>query len=132
MNTVVEAMDMAWELKCREVAIAETGSASPPLGLPLSPSSLPPSPSPRTAQEDMRQRHIDNIRRSIDDARRSVDEKYELQCACGVASPHPSPNTTPRRAQQLKAISHLSALIAGFAMIVMVEIQLPDNLHVSS
>ena len=34
------------------------------------------------------------------------------------------------RAQQLKAISHLSALIAGFAMIVMVEIQLPDNLHV--
>mmetsp|Transcript_77855 Transcript_77855/g.223553 ORF Transcript_77855/g.223553 Transcript_77855/m.223553 type:complete len:80 (+) Transcript_77855:225-464(+) len=79
----------------------------------------------------MRQRHIDNIRRSIDDARRSVDEKYELQCAC-VASPHPSRNTTPGRAQQLKAISHLSALIAGFAMIVMVEIQLPDNLHVIS
>ena len=52
-------------------------------------------------QEDMQQRAIDNERRSIDDARRSVDEKAEM----------------------LRAVSHLSALIAGFAMVVMVETQ---------
>mmetsp|Transcript_78423 Transcript_78423/g.156878 ORF Transcript_78423/g.156878 Transcript_78423/m.156878 type:complete len:245 (-) Transcript_78423:171-905(-) len=62
----------------------------------------------RNREEDMRQRSIDNIRREIDDTRRSVDEK----------------------AQSLKAISHLSALIAGFAMVVMVEIALPPNLHI--
>lgn len=76
MAAVVEAMDMAWELRCRE--------------------------------EDMRQRAMDNIRREIDDSRRQVDEK----------------------SQSLKAISHLSALIAGFAMVVMIEIQLPKGLHV--
>ena len=57
-------------------------------------------------EEDMRQRSLENERRSIDDARRSVDEK----------------------SQQLKAISHLSALIAGFAMITLVEIQIDDDL----
>ena len=50
-------------------------------------------------QEDMRQRAINNERRLIDDARRSVDV----------------------HAEQLKAVSHLSALIAGFAMVVMVS-----------
>lgn len=58
-------------------------------------------------QEDMRQRAIENERRLIDNARRDVDEK----------------------AEQLKAISHLSALIGGFAMVVMVEITMPSNIN---
>lgn len=62
----------------------------------------------RCRDEDMRQRSIDNFRREIDDTRRSVDET----------------------AARLKAIAHPSALIAGFAMIVMVEIQLPKELNV--
>lgn len=58
-------------------------------------------------QEDLAQRELENERRAIDDARRSVDEK----------------------AQQLKAISHQSALIAGFSMVVLVEIQIPENIN---
>ena len=50
-------------------------------------------------EEDMKQRSLSNERRLIDDARRSVDV----------------------HAEQLKAVSHLSALIAGFAMVVMVS-----------
>ena len=57
-------------------------------------------------EEDMKQRALENERRAIDDARRSVDEK----------------------AQQLKAVSHQSALIAGFSMVVLVEIQIPADL----
>lgn len=53
----------------------------------------------RCREEDMRQRALDNTRRLIDDARRAVDEKTE----------------------QLKAVSSLSALIAGFGMVVLVE-----------
>lgn len=53
----------------------------------------------RCREEDMRQRALDNRRRLIDDARRAVDEK----------------------AAQLKAVSSLSALIAGFGMVVLVE-----------
>mmetsp|Transcript_9550 Transcript_9550/g.14058 ORF Transcript_9550/g.14058 Transcript_9550/m.14058 type:complete len:207 (-) Transcript_9550:54-674(-) len=58
-------------------------------------------------QEDMQQRALENERRAIDDARRAVDEK----------------------AQQLKSLSHQSALIAGFSMILIVEIEIPKNLH---
>ena len=63
----------------------------------------------RCRKEDMAQRSIDNQRRAIDDARRAVDEKTS----------------------QLRAISELSALIAGFAMITMVEAQLPIDLHMA-
>mmetsp|Transcript_10964 Transcript_10964/g.15979 ORF Transcript_10964/g.15979 Transcript_10964/m.15979 type:complete len:213 (-) Transcript_10964:224-862(-) len=58
-------------------------------------------------EEDMKQRALENERRAIDDARRAVDEK----------------------AQQLKSLSHQSALIAGFCMILIVEISIPDDLH---
>ena len=58
-------------------------------------------------EEDMKQRVIENTRRAIDDARRSVDEK----------------------AQQLKTLAHQSALIAGFSMVVLVEITIPDDLN---
>lgn len=50
-------------------------------------------------REDIIQRQLENERRRIDDARRSVDVK----------------------AQQLKSLSHQSALIAGFSMVVLVE-----------
>jgi calcium release-activated calcium channel protein 1 len=52
------------------------------------------------------QRKLDNIRRGIDDARRAVDEK----------------------AEQLKAISSLSALIAGFAMVAQTNLGIPSEL----
>lgn len=55
----------------------------------------------------MQQRALENERRAIDDARRAVDEK----------------------AQQLKSLSHQSALIAGFSMILIVEIEIPSDLH---
>eukprot|EP00591_Stephanopyxis_turris_P001115 CAMPEP_0195522248 /NCGR_PEP_ID=MMETSP0794_2-20130614/20197_1 /TAXON_ID=515487 /ORGANISM="Stephanopyxis turris, Strain CCMP 815" /LENGTH=201 /DNA_ID=CAMNT_0040651955 /DNA_START=335 /DNA_END=940 /DNA_ORIENTATION=+ len=58
-------------------------------------------------EEDMAQRALENERRAIDDARRSVDEK----------------------SQQLKTISHQSAFIAGFSMVVMVEISIPSDLN---
>ena len=58
-------------------------------------------------QEDMKQRALENERRAIDDARRSVDEK----------------------AQQLRAVGEQSALIAGFSMVVLVEVGIPNDLH---
>lgn len=58
-------------------------------------------------EEDLKQRALENERRSIDDARRSVDEK----------------------AEQLKALGQQSALIAGFAMVVMVEASIPEDLN---
>ena len=48
---------------------------------------------------------MENQRRLIDNARRKVDKK----------------------AAQLKGISHLSALIAGFAMVVLVEASIDDD-----
>mmetsp|Transcript_4546 Transcript_4546/g.6940 ORF Transcript_4546/g.6940 Transcript_4546/m.6940 type:complete len:228 (-) Transcript_4546:523-1206(-) len=58
-------------------------------------------------EEDLKQRALENERRAIDDARRSVDEK----------------------AEQLKALGQQSALIAGFAMVVMVEASIPEDLN---
>jgi calcium release-activated calcium channel protein 1 len=57
-------------------------------------------------EEDLKQRRLENERRAIDDTRRLVDEK----------------------AQQLKSVAHQSALIAGFCMITLVEIQIPNNI----
>lgn len=58
-------------------------------------------------EEDMKQRALENERKAIDDTRRAVDEK----------------------AQQLKTLSHQSALIAGFSMIALVEIEIPKDLN---
>lgn len=55
--------------------------------------------------QDMAHRKIENRRRAIDDARRILDNKV----------------------QQLKAISHLAALVAGFCMVVLVEAQVDEN-----
>lgn len=46
-------------------------------------------------EEDLKHRAVENERRYVDDARRAVNEK----------------------AEQLKAVSGLSALVAGFAMV---------------
>lgn len=56
-------------------------------------------------EEDLKQRALENERRAIDDARRLVDEK----------------------AQQLKSLAHQSALIGGFCMVSLVEVEIPDN-----
>ena len=57
--------------------------------------------------EDLTQRRFENIYRLVDDSRRLVDKK----------------------ASQLQAIASLSALIAGFAMVVLVESNFtPENL----
>lgn len=56
--------------------------------------------------QDMIHRKIENRRRAIDDARHILDKKV----------------------QQLKAISHLSALVAGFAMVVLVEATVPSTI----
>lgn len=60
----------------------------------------------RWREEDMEYRELENRRREIDDTRRMVDEK----------------------AEQLKAISSLSALIAGFAMVAQTNLGIPSNL----
>mmetsp|Transcript_23180 Transcript_23180/g.33998 ORF Transcript_23180/g.33998 Transcript_23180/m.33998 type:complete len:211 (-) Transcript_23180:271-903(-) len=57
-------------------------------------------------EEDMQQRALENERRQVDDARRAVNEK----------------------AEQLKAISGLSALVAGFAMVVQTNVPIPKSL----
>ncbi len=57
-------------------------------------------------EEDLKQRALENERRAIDDVRRLVDEK----------------------AQQLKSLAHQSALIAGFCMITLVEIEIPNSI----
>jgi len=56
--------------------------------------------------EDIKQRAFENERRKIDDARRMVDEK----------------------SNQLKSVAHQAALLAGFCMIILVEIEIPDNI----
>lgn len=53
----------------------------------------------RMRQEDVAQREYENTRRDLHDARRAVD----------------------KRTEQLKAISSLAALFAGFSMVVLVE-----------
>ena len=58
-------------------------------------------------EEDLLYRELETRRRVVDDTRRAVDEK----------------------AEQLKAISSLSALIAGFAMIAQTNLGIPSNLN---
>lgn len=58
-------------------------------------------------QEDMEQRARDNAHRRLEVLWRAVDLKV----------------------QQLKAISNLSALIAGFSMVVLVEASIPATTH---
>ena len=59
-------------------------------------------------EEELRHRDKVNARRLIDDVRRRVDEKTA----------------------QLQAISQLSALIAGFSMMVLVEATVPEGVNV--
>ena len=59
----------------------------------------------RIRAEDLVQRDYENRRHRIEDSRRLVDQK----------------------AEQLKNISSLAALIAGFAMVVLVESQIDEN-----
>ena len=56
--------------------------------------------------QDLKHRDLELRWRHIDDVRRQVDLKT----------------------QQLKNISHLSALLAGFSMVCMVEVTIPDDL----
>lgn len=79
----------------------------------------------------MKQRALENERRAIDDARRLVCEILSLIPFRSPSHPPspPPPRSVDEKAQQLKAISHLSALIAGFAMVVIVEIQIDDDLN---
>ena len=58
-------------------------------------------------EEDLAYRAIENERRQVDNARRAVNEK----------------------AEQLKAISGLSALIAGFSIVVQTNIPIPNSLN---
>ena len=56
--------------------------------------------------EDMKYRDLEKFWRRSDVIRRKIDEKT----------------------QQLKNISHLSALIAGFSMVCMVEVTIPEDI----
>jgi len=56
-------------------------------------------------KEEIKQRHYENEYRQIEDCRRLIDVKSE----------------------QLKTVSNLSALIAGFSMMILVESNLPDD-----
>lgn len=73
-------------------------------------------------EEDMQYREIENERRQVDNARRAVTEKAEqlkVQSESG----------TLNSLTNVKAISGLSALVAGFSIVVQTNIPIPNSLN---
>ena len=74
--------------------------------------------------EDLAHRKIEEDRRRIDDRRRAVGEKAEQ---LKVSYPHLLLNID--RSCALQAIGSISALVAGFAMVVLTNVYFPKDLE---